>query len=241
LTSSWRYTLQDNYIGAIMLSRENTFAITHAAYSLWRLPKGAVGRKMRRLLTQVAKSGILMQSFCFDEGYSIEQLRAIETYARKLDESLQVFLPLAAVHRCGTITDDGFGMVSNHYKFVHNIETATVSQLRDMVKAVAVLGESMQAFAASVNKTALATCPTYDYRGLPCSIAPDSQLWVVAGLDKLSGGSGVLEWCYDVKDAHEVFKAMARHPDRFPGLNAHPFLEPVNHCATIDFAECVPA
>jgi hypothetical protein len=224
-----------------MLTRENIFAIGHEAYTLWRLPKGAVGRKMRRFLAQVADSGMLMQSFCFDEGYSKTQLYAIEAYARKLDDSLQVHLPLSAIHRCGTMTDDPFGMVSNHYRFVFSIQTASVAQLRDMVKTVAILAESMQAFAASVNQTALEHCPTYTYRGLPSSIAGDKDLWVIGGADKMTGGSGVLEWCYNVQDALAVFEEMSRHPGRFTNLRAHPFLEPVNHCAEIELPEYAPA
>lgn len=224
-----------------MLTRDNIFVISHEAYMLWRLPKGAVGRKMRRFLTQVAGKGMLLQSFCFDESYSKTQLHAIEVYARNLDDSLQAFLPLVAVHRCGTMADDQFGLVSNHYKFVHSIETASVAQLRDMVKAVAILAESMQAFAASVNNTALVNCPTYVYRGLPSSIAKDKDLWVVAGLDKMTGASGVLEWCYDVRDALGVFEEMTRHPGRFANLTAHPFVEPVNHCAEIELPEYAPA
>ena len=224
-----------------MLTRENIFAVSHEAYVLWRLPKGAVGRKMRRFLTQVSDSGMLLQSFCFDEGYSKAQLHALEAYARQLDESLQANLPLAVVHRCGTLIDDQFGLVSNHYKFVHSIETASVEQLRDMVKAVAILAEAMHAFAASVNNTALVNCPTYVYRGLPCSIAKDQDLWVVAGLDKMTGGSGVLEWCHDVRDAMDIFEEMRRHPGRFANLTAHPFVEPVNHCAEIDLPEYAPA
>ena len=220
-----------------MLTRENIFAISHEAYMLWRLPKGAVGRKMRRFLTQVADSGMLLQSFCFDEGYSKTQLHALEAYARQLDESLQVNLPLAVVHRCGTMTDDQVGLVSNHYKFVFSIETASVGQLRDMVKTVAILAESMHAFAASVNNTALVNCPTYVYRGLPSSIAKDKDLWVVAGLDRMTGASGVLEWCHDVRDALDVFEEMTRHPGRFANLTAHPFVEPVNHCAEIELPE----
>lgn len=207
-----------------MLTRDNVFAFSHHAYQLWRLPKGAVGRKLRRFLQEVAEGGMLLQSFAYEQGYSPVQLAALEAYARAKDDALQQYLPQGVVVRGGTYRDESFGIVATHYRFVHDIATASVAQLRDMVKVVAVLAESMQDFAASVN-VALVGCPAYTYRGLPCSIAPDRQLWAVSGQDRMDNSGGVLEWCYDMADAMEVLEKMARHPGRFTNLSAQPFLQ----------------
>jgi len=205
-----------------MLTSENVFAISHEAHRLYRLPKGAVGRTMRRFLAPLAARGMLLQSYAFEQGYSQAQLAAIESYARALDDDMQQYLPLHAVQRCGTFCDEPYGIVATHYRFVHDIATASVEQLRDMVKAVAVLASAMHPFAASVNDTALVECPTYTYRGLPCDIAPASERWVVGGHDRMNSSGGVLEWCFDMNDALVVLEAMNRHPGRFSGLNAHP-------------------
>jgi hypothetical protein len=210
-----------------MLNRDNVFAVSHQAYRLWRLPKGAIGRTLRRFLREIAEGGMLLQSFAYEQGYSPVQLAALEAYARRCDDALQEYLPQGVVVRGGTYRDEPYGIVATHYRFIHDIATASVAQLRDMVKVVAVLAESMQDFAISVN-VALADCPTYVYRGLPCSIAPDEQLWTVGGQDRMDNSGGVLEWCYDMQDAMAVLEAMARHPGRFTNLGAQPFLPAQN-------------
>ena len=59
----------------------------------------------------------------------------------------------------------------------------------------------------------------YRYRGLPCSIVPDDELWCVAGQDT-QGGSGVLEWCRDELDAKNMLEQMLKYP-QFRNLRAH--------------------
>lgn len=63
----------------------------------------------------------------------------------------------------------------------------------------------------------------YQYRGLPCSIAPNEKVWCVAGVDTL-GGSGVLEWCHDEFDARNMLENMRKYP-QFRNLRAHKYLE----------------
>jgi hypothetical protein len=47
----------------------------------------------------------------------------------------------------------------------------------------------------------------YRYRNLSI-VDVGSQAWAVIGFDKISNGSGVLEWCYNEKDARETFDLM---------------------------------
>jgi hypothetical protein len=60
----------------------------------------------------------------------------------------------------------------------------------------------------------------YQYRGLPCSIAPQEQIWCISGRDSQTCSTGVLEWCYNEQDALERLAIMKEHP-RFENLNAH--------------------
>jgi len=46
----------------------------------------------------------------------------------------------------------------------------------------------------------------YTYRNLPCTNNP----WYVAGCDRATGASGVLEWCKSEKDAVERMAKMTR-------------------------------
>lgn len=63
--------------------------------------------------------------------------------------------------------------------------------------------------------------PRYRYRCLPCTIAPDDQLWYVEGVDE-RGGVGVLEWCFDEPDAAHRLNLM-RAFKQFSRLAAKPF------------------
>lgn len=49
---------------------------------------------------------------------------------------------------------------------------------------------------------------TYEYRSLPCTAGD----WSVCGFDSLLNGGGVLEWCFDQKDAEERIKIMRAYP-----------------------------
>lgn len=76
----------------------------------------------------------------------------------------------------------------------------------------------------------------YRYRGLPCSIRSNDNLWCVSGRDLLNGGSGVLEWCYDEEDAEYRLSTMKRFSNQFADLLAHKFTREnersKNRCAT---------
>lgn len=54
----------------------------------------------------------------------------------------------------------------------------------------------------------------YKYRNLPTT----KSGWHVSGIDRLSGGSGVLEWCHSEDDANRVMALMYKDP-RFANLS----------------------
>ena len=49
---------------------------------------------------------------------------------------------------------------------------------------------------------------SYKYRSLPCTAGE----WSVCGFDSLRNGGGVLEWCFDQKDAEERIQMMKAYP-----------------------------
>jgi len=54
---------------------------------------------------------------------------------------------------------------------------------------------------------------TYVFRNLGCNIAPENKLWCVTGCNnRPDGGVGVLEWCYDEKDANKLLSRMQLDP-----------------------------
>ena len=63
----------------------------------------------------------------------------------------------------------------------------------------------------------------YVYRGLGCNILPDERLWAVSGSDLVNDSAGVLEWCWDQKDAETVLELM-QSSGEFSDLNAGPWL-----------------
>lgn len=61
-------------------------------------------------------------------------------------------------------------------------------------------------------KTLLVTPQKYRPRGFPCTIVAEEKLWAVTGsyLTENGEGGGVLEWCYDKKDALTVLREIER-------------------------------
>ena len=54
----------------------------------------------------------------------------------------------------------------------------------------------------------------YTYRGKPCTAGH----WFVAGLDRVNGSGGILEWCASEQDALDVMTRMNRG-SRFTDLS----------------------
>ena len=211
-----------------MLTRQNVSEVTRETYRLLHLERKVAGRTFRRFLERLVDYGSITQFFAYDEGYSAEQLKALEAYAQSALKLQAEFLPEGVVKRGRTAFDEMFGLVTNGYQFECDIATATLAQLRSMTEVVAVLAASMLEFAASPNRTAFVACPLYCYRNLPCSIAPDDELWAVSGEDQ-QGGGGVLEWCFDQADAEGVLQEMKRHSARFKNLKAQPWVAMTTH------------
>lgn len=205
-----------------MLDKSNVFSVSRDAQNLLNSPKRDVSRSLRRLLQQVLDvtptgQTFLIACYAFDEGHNAQQLRGIELYA--IDKAVDVgfYLRGGLLRPLGTIRDDMFRSVQTTYGLTVDLQTASLKELQGLVEFVMELAYSMHEYADK--PSVAADFEDYAYRGLPCSIVPDEELWCVAGVDK-RGGSGVLEWCYNEADAKYVLEQMQRYPERFSQLKA---------------------
>ena len=155
-----------------------------------------------------------------EEGYSPKQRRALGVYAKQLAEEMAAaeLSEIALVEYKGVVDD--MGVVFNHYRVPIHLATASLKELQQTVRVVVVLAEFLVEFSTEPNLNALRDCPVYRYRGLPCSIAKDEDLWCINGGDRINGGCGVLEWCYDEEDALYRLERMRKHPHQFQELSA---------------------
>lgn len=216
---------------ASSINRANARELAHLASRLSQ--SFSTSRQLRRCLQQaVSLDGILSQVFSqASDGHNDEQLAALVEYAKGLVKAQRQYLPEGPFVYEGTICDEQLGIVANTYGLAIDPQQASLRELRSAVQALTVLAECMAAFAANPNASALVDCPDYVYRGLPCSIRDDSELWAVQGQDA-RGGGGVLEWCYDEHDAREVLASMQRYPKRFLSLSATSWAATVTSQAT---------
>jgi len=223
-----------------MLNKDTAFELSRRAYELLNGSKGHTSRSLRRFLLQVT-DGLgdqIIQSFAYEDGYTKVQLDALELYAKRIVDRQKQYLTEGARNgwlrwkalefRC-TMRDDPYGIIGNVYGLGYPLAEASVAQLRATVEAFIVLSDCLHEFAANP-MNCITSSGGYQYRGLPCSIAPDDQLWYVAGHDLLCGGGGILEWCYDETDAQQVLKDMQRFPDRFANLNAESYAKEMERC-----------
>jgi hypothetical protein len=81
----------------------------------------------------------------------------------------------------------------NYEVWYHNLYTGVSHPLESVAR------ERMQTLQAN----------HYTFRNHPCSITPDEKLWCVQGEFKGSG-SGVLEWCWDQRDAEAIMAKMKK-------------------------------
>lgn len=204
-----------------MLSRESAERMHFVSTNLVSSPKFQKSRTLRRFLSEVLSLGGLCQSFAFEEGYSLNQLQALQKFAADKAQAQQAAAQQYGFELVGTVMDEAYNLVLNSYKVPFKLEEASLKQLQAAVHFVRELSLQMLAFAR--DPAQVAGFEDYRYRGLPCSIVPDEALWSVSGCDQRQKGAGVLEWCFDEADAKAVLAEMNRFPDRFTSLSAKPY------------------
>lgn len=193
--------------------------------------KGNVSRALRRFLEPYlvesrthANCMDLFQVFSYDEAFSVQQLDEIEDYAKYTVEMQRDLMSSQGIEATfvSTNREDYVGMVTNHYVLPGTLETATLAQLRNMLKAVIEVAETLSVIVSTkeFNARVLVNNPEYTYRGLPCTCAPEQELWEISGQDLRTKVSGVLEWCYSEVDAKAQMAEMLREPQRFANLKA---------------------
>ena len=219
-----------------MLTRENAVEVVADAKGLVDISKSTPvayrrtrSRSLRRFLSRLIEvqndgAELVVMSWSRNEGHSPDQLDALEQYVGPLTSWLATHSKVAPLLQLQAITrNDTESTYCVTFALKSPMELASLSQLQQLVLAFRVLAESMLDFARDANATVFTSCPEYRYRGLPCSIAPDENLWYVGGQDK-RGGGGILEWCYDEDDANAMLREMQKHATRFVGLTAAPYL-----------------
>ncbi len=214
----------------LMLTHETAAHIAGQAYRLLHGDKRNVRRALLRFIAECVDKNFLHQSYCYDQGYNKEQLDALATYAKDVDDAQQAYLLDEVPHleqvvkRIGTVKDTMFGIVMNSYEFLVNFQLATNEDLRDVLRVIVILGDQLSYYRDTMVFD-IAGISDYRYRNLPSSICPDEDLWCIGGSDKRTQGGGVLEWCYDAEDAALLLAEMNRYPDRFQNLSAASFAD----------------
>lgn len=212
-----------------MLTKDNVHFIASDALRVLADPSKRIGRRMRRLLSVCCEDlrpgqPHLVQSYALTEGYTPEQLQALRACAEKAVAADEAKVDTALLDHGFVVFDEAFGIVSVYYKLRIDLETASCRELRGVLSFLHCIAVRMSLDLHKPNETVLAECPDYVYRGLPCSVVDDNELWAVNGQD-VRGGSGVLEWCVSEEDAREVVTQMSRFPERFLNVTAEKWSE----------------
>lgn len=215
------------------------FTASHA-HRLVNDPSPRMGRKIRRFLASVCseiRPGELhlAQSYACMDGYSPVQLAALSAFAARLAAEDEAIRPADLVEPANLVFDEAFGIVTVYYKLKFDVRTASVRQLKEALTFLSRIAENMSTQLRDPNTTALADCPDYVYRGLPCNVVEEDELWCVSGGDVRTNGGGVLEWCVSESDAQDVLTQMKRFPERFVHVSAESWVSVNRQSAS---AEC---
>lgn len=228
-----------------MFNKSNAAYIGSEAQRILNNPSTRMGRKMRRFLQNSCAEILpgelhLAQCYAALEGYTPEQLQALKAFAEERMTHMDTERAKAPVEAGNLVYDECMGIVTVYYRLKTDLAAAPVRELRALLRFLAVLAVDMSVELGDPNASALANCPDYIYRGLPCSVVEDDELWAVSGQD-VRGGSGVLEWCVSERDAADVQAQMNRFPERFLNVSAHKWSALVNAAASPDEAQAAQA
>jgi len=209
-----------------MLKKHDASYMVRRSAEITRGPKFQNSRTLRRYLADVVTtpaSGKAMLTMClaFNEGYNAQQLQAIYAYAKQLAVTMDAYASaqdMSLVKPLGVSLDLECGSVLINYELEASLESGSLMELQDLTLFVSSMAYAMVPFAK--NPALTAGFDDYQYRGYPCSIVDDDQLWAVSGHDLRGGGSGVLEWCHSEADATAVMQEMLNYPCRFVELSA---------------------
>lgn len=211
-----------------MFTASQAIFVSSQAHRLVTDPSPRMGRKLRRFLAGACAEILpgelhLAQSYANMEGYSPVQLAALNAFAHRLASEHDALRPDVLFDRANVVFDECFGIVTVYYKLKFDIRAASVRQLKEALTFLSHIAGDMSAQLRDPNTTALADCPDYVYRGLPCSVVEEDELWCVSGGDVRTHGGGVLEWCVSESDAQDVLAQMKRFPERFINVHAEPW------------------
>lgn len=227
-----------------MLTPQTANEVRSRAFELAEQPNGkGVGRALRRFLEQSGAiephgprtlgeclaepkrlSRVIVQAFCQSgQGYSARQVLEIAKYRGRMYDAQRASTPAGLIEQFPFADLGSYNSpadIRQTFVLSKGIDEMTVAELQKVVGFVFVLAANLAEVLPG--GSVLAGVPDYQYRGLPCNIAPDSELWTVCGTDVRSGGggSGVLEWCHNEEDAKTRLALMQEFPERFPEVYA---------------------
>jgi hypothetical protein len=196
-----------------MITVDSIKDIGAEANQLLKNTDGNNGRVLRRFLGRQCQHNKIYQTIASTKGLWPRQIKAIIEAA----EHQAMVLEYIGVVRGPVTLDKVTGDVTVTFDVPHQIETASVREMRTVVQAIETICRYAEMFRdRNLNKSILnsAKCPDYEYRGYPCSVVEDP--WYVGGED-VRGGSGILEWCTSEQDALDRLALMKKHK-RFVAL-----------------------
>lgn len=199
-----------------MLTTMNAEIVGFDAHELVSRGSDTPARALRRFLTKWTDDGEAVLLITHDASLTSRHLDAVCEGAEQAARALATAIADLPIDFVGVRRDDAQGLVALRYRLKHPIFLASRQELRDMTQAICTLVERRSELRLG-----------YQYRGLPCNIAPREQLWHVSGTDVLNGMSGVLEWCHDETDARSCLQMMQCTPAQFDNLSVGRFLEAI--------------
>lgn len=159
------------------INRNTVVPIAEHGRTLLARPGSNPVKAYQGFLRAFTGKGMVNQLFSFREGHTPAQLQALRDYAERVAIRLRLYSAEACAQYRGLSFDVNEGLVANHFLLRNSIETQDEEQLREMVKCVIDICESMEKFAENPD-AALAPCPS----GLS-NDAQTKQLWDTSGND----------------------------------------------------------
>lgn len=203
----------------------NEIALEHLTSAVAALVRSEKFRSNSRTLRRFFETNNLStQSFSLvlasDNGWSPSQFDKLSAFAdevlKDFEERAEYLKHVGAVK----VVRKKEGLLKLQVSTLAPAEPPTLKQLQDAIRLLEHLLDAYQFTWRRGLKNALGKCKDYTYRGLACNIASGDELWEISGYDKRTGGSGVLEWCFDEEDAKALLQKMQEFPHRFEALSA---------------------
>ena len=130
-----------------MLTIDAVFNVSREGYYLLANTDGNNGRALRRFLTREIEDGQVLQVFNeYGSDLSPAGLAEFANIAEETRQKTLVYLPASFAETSRTTADAMFSLAFNSYPLAIEVQTASVAVLREAVKAVVIMSDSMHQF-----------------------------------------------------------------------------------------------